>query len=136
MRRVNSLVVLTVLLLTLVPLGFLAERAEATTACCAINANGTPIGTDSFLCNLSAAQTRRLAVGQYEVDFNFASILNFNKTCAIDGHTTGVVLSGECAINDRAGDTSSVFVTTRTSAGVAADRPFNVCIHRQLIIIQ
>ena len=49
-------------------LGLLPEPAHATRACCQINANGTPRFGGSFRCNLSSLETRRLALGLYEVD--------------------------------------------------------------------
>ena len=111
-------------------LGLLPKPAQATTACCQINANGTPRGAGSFRCNLSGAQTRRVALGAYEVDFTAVStdIRNYARSATLDTQTTGS-LTGQIGLADRAGDTSSVFVFTTNSAGGAQDLPFDLCIH-------
>ena len=126
--RLTTLALASMFFFTL--LGLLPKPAQATTACCQINANGTPIAAGSFRCNLSSAQTQRLAVGQYEVDFTAVStdIRNYARSAVLDTQTIGAS-PGEIAVADRAGDTSSVFVATTNSGGAFADRAFDICIH-------
>jgi len=126
--RVTTLALASMFFFTL--LGLLPKPAQATTACCQINANGTPRGAGSFRCNLNGGETRRVAVGQYEVDFTPVStdIRNYARSAVLDTQTTGFT-TGEITVADRAGDTSSIFVATFTSGGGFADRPFDICIH-------
>ncbi|HKA52862.1 MAG TPA: hypothetical protein VKJ47_04305 [Candidatus Binatia bacterium] len=123
MKRVTMFAVAALLL------GVQAQHAQATVACCRLFANGAINGNGSFRCNFSGAETRRLAVGTYEVDFTPASndVRFYAKSATLDTNTGGST-SGEIGIADRAGDVSSVFVTTRTSAGALADRAFDVCL--------
>ena len=139
MRRAQLLVVLGAFVLALVPFAFFAEQAEATSACCRIRSNGTVNVAGSFRCNLAVAETRRLGVGIYEVDFTPLSsdVRGTAKSATPDTQTTGS-LTGEIGVADRAGDTSSVFVQIRSNTGAALDAGFDLCVHRpqSVIIIQ
>ena len=126
--RLTTLALASMFFFTL--LGLLPKPAQATTACCQINANGTPRPAGSFRCTLSSAQTQRVGVGQYEVDFTPVStdIRNYARSAVLDTQSTGFTV-GEITVADRAGDPSSVFVATFTSGGAFADRAFDICIH-------
>jgi hypothetical protein len=130
MLRASAVIVLASLVIALVPFALLTEQAEATVACCQINSNGTPRAAGSFRCNLSGVETRRVAVGQYEVDFSAVStdIRNYSRSAVLDTQTIGSTV-GEITVADRVGDFSSVFVATFSSAGLFADRAFDICIH-------
>ena len=93
-----------------------------------INSNGTVLSC--FRCNISAAQTRRIALGSYEVDFTpFSTNVRARpRTVAIDSHSTGTP-KGFAILADRAGDASSVFIRTTDFSGVTADRAFTLAIY-------
>jgi len=112
-------------------LGLLPKPAQATVACCQINANGTPRGAGSFRCNLSSAETRRLGVGAYEVDFTPVStdIRNYSKSAVLNIHLAGSGPHGIIAVADRLGDLSSVQVSTFSITGAFQDRAFDICLH-------
>ena len=139
MRRAQLLVVLGAFVLALVPFAFLAEQAEATSACCRIRANGTINGAGSFRCNFAVAETRRLGVGIYEVDFTPLSsdVRGAARSATLDTQTTGSA-AGEIGVADRAGDFSSVFVQILSNTGAGLDAGFDLCIHRpqSVIIVQ
>jgi hypothetical protein len=132
MRRTQLLVILAVFVLTLVPFAFLAEQAEATTACCRLRADGTINTAGSFRCNQNVAETRRLSLGNYEVDFSpiSADIRGIARSATLDTQAAGI-LTGEIGVADRAGDTSSVFVEIRDAGGALLDAGFDVCIHKK-----
>jgi hypothetical protein len=130
MRRASAIVVLAAFVIALVPFALMTDQAEAAAACCQINANGTPRASGSFRCNLSSLETRRVGVGSYEVDFTpvATDIRNFARSATLDTQTTGTTV-GEIGLADRAGDLSSVFVSTYGSNGALVDKAFDLCIH-------
>ncbi len=107
----------------------LSVPSDAQSACCRINSNGTPIGAESNRCNLSGLETRRLALGSYEVDFTPLStdVRSFVKLATLDTQAAGSA-TAELGVADRAGDFSSVFVLIRSNANAAVDRGFNLCL--------
>ena len=110
-------------------LGVQVEQAEATRACCRVFANGVARSFGSFGCNLSGAETRRLGLGIYEVDFTFsADIRGFAKSATLDTQGGGTA-TGTIGVADRAGDFSSIFVEIRDEAGANVDRGFDACLH-------
>jgi hypothetical protein len=126
-RQIVSAVFVTVAIL----LGLQVMEAQAQTACCRINgSNGFAIGAESFRCNLSTLETRRLANGQYEVDFTPVStdVTRFVKHATLDTQTTGS-FTGTIGVADRAGDPSSVFVLIQNNAGVNTNAGFNLCLY-------
>jgi hypothetical protein len=124
------MIILVAFVVGLVPIVVTPPQAEAAVACCQINSNGTPRPAGSFRCNLSAFETRRVAVGAYEVDFSAVSsdIRNFPRSAVLDTQTIGQTV-GEITVADRVGDFSSVFVATYNSAGTPQDRSFDICIY-------
>ena len=113
-------------------LGLLPKPAHATLACCQISANGTPNFAGSFRCNLSSLQTRRIALGLYEVDFSPVStdIRNYPRSAVLDTQVTiPTAVAGQIGVSDRFGDFSSILVRTTNSFGVNADSGFDICIH-------
>jgi len=129
MKYIKPITFVTGLMFFFVLLGLLPKQAQATVACAQINANGTPRAAGSFRVNLNGLETRRLGVGQYEVDFTPVStdIRNYVRSAVLDTQTTGT-LTGQIGVADRAGDLSSVWVDTRNSAGAPQDLPFDLCI--------
>ena len=122
-------IVSAVCVATAVLLGIQVMEAQAQTACCRINGiNGFAIGAESFRCNLSGLQTRRLANGQYEVDFLFPDVRQFVKHATLDTQVGGS-FTGTIGVSDRAGDTSSVFVLIQNNAGVNTNAGFNLCLY-------
>jgi len=93
-----------------------------------INSNGTI--NSSWNCNTSAAETRRVAVGAYEVDFTPLStnIGSRPRMAVLDTHTTGST-TGFISVATRAGDPSSVYVLTLATNGANADRSFTLIIY-------
>jgi len=130
MRPVNAMVVLVALLVSLMPFGVLTEQAEAAAACCRIFSNGSVNGNGSFRCNFSSAETRRISLGTYEVDFTPLStdVRVYAKSATLDTQGTGGA-TGEIGVADRSGDFSSVFVQIRNFNGTLVDAGFDVCLH-------
>ena len=113
-------------------LGLLPKPAHATVACCQINANGTLRSAGSFRCNPSGLETRRLALGLYEVDFTPVStdIRNYPRSAVLDTQATiPTAVAGQIGLADRFGDFSSILVRTTNSVGVNVDSGFDICIH-------
>ena len=109
-------------------LGASPHQADAQVACCRITQGGTAIGgAESFRCNLTPTQTRRLGPGHYEVDFLIPDVRPFVKLATIDSQGAAVT-HGAITVADRVGDTSSVDVHTRDLNNVPVDRGFNICL--------
>jgi hypothetical protein len=110
----------------------IAGEVNATSACAAINPDGTVKAgrNESFRVNRAAAETRRLSLGNYEVDFTplGTNITGFARSAVLDTQAVGST-KGEITVADRFGDASSVFVVTTDSAGNNADRGFDLCLH-------
>lgn len=95
-----------------------------------IAVNGTVLSC--FRCNTSAAETRRLGIGFYEVDFTpvATNIRSRPWSATLTTHVvTNTPFLGGIATAHRSGDTSSVLVRTTNSNGVFADRPFTLVIY-------
>ena len=124
MKRVTMFAVAALLL------GVQAQQAQATVACCRLFSSGAINGNGSFRCNFSSAETRRIGLGTYEVDFTPASndVRFYAKSATCDSQSTSTLVGCEINLADRSGDFSSVFVTTRTSNGALADRGFDLCL--------
>ena len=129
MRYAKKLTVVAVSVFALLPLSMQSRDAQAQTACCRIQSNGVPIGAESFRCNLNAGETRRLAAGQYEVDFTpvGADVTRFTRLATLDTQVGGS-FTGTIGVSDRAGDPSSVFVLIQNNAGAGTDAGFNLCL--------
>jgi hypothetical protein len=87
-----------------------------------VNENG------SFARGKGVVSTRRLFTGQYEVLFN-ASI----AACAFGGTVGGTAFvgssaPGEITVQGRISTNNGLYIETKTSAGVAADRSFHVVV--------
>jgi len=92
-----------------------------------ISAAGTV--TQCWRCNTNAAETQKISLGSYEVDFLFATDISTRpRSGQLDTHVTGSAI-GMIGLADRAGDASSVYVKTYNSSGAAADQPFTVVIY-------
>ncbi|MGE0684482.1 MAG: hypothetical protein AB7P69_26700 [Candidatus Binatia bacterium] len=126
MKQIVSVVFMAMAVL----LGIQVMEAQAQVACCKVQSTGTPIGAESFRCNLSALETRRLFAGQYEVDFTPLSttVTKFVKHATLDTQAAGF-FSGTIGVADRVGDTSSVFVLIQNKAGVNTDAGFILCLY-------
>jgi hypothetical protein len=120
-----------------VVLGLLAllpePSAEAQIGCCRVLPDGTAVSATPpavNTCNLSPAQTRRLAAGRYEVDFTPISddVEGFLKFVTCDTINNFGATTCELGTAGRDGDASSVFVRTTNAAGADSDRGFNVCV--------
>jgi hypothetical protein len=94
-----------------------------------INADGTIAAC--WRCNTDIAETRLSTVGNYEVDFTplAPDISGRPRSATIDIHDATSAASGMIDLADRAGDPSSVFVSTSDPAGVSANRPFLLIIY-------
>jgi hypothetical protein len=93
-----------------------------------IDANGT---IDScWRCNKSAAETRKLGTGIYEVDFTPLSsdITSRPRLATIDAHDGLFAPSNIIVVVTRSGDPSSVFVSLISRLGAASDAPFTLLI--------
>lgn len=102
----------------------IANGNGAVKAWAKIDADGTVF--QCWKCNLSAAQTRRLDEGDYEVDFELGNIQARPRLAIIDSHTTTAVTSFGVAVFGSS-DTSTVRVRTRAlSDGVLLDAAFTV----------
>ena len=127
MRQIVAVMFVTVAIL----LGLQVMEAQAQIACCRINgANGSAIGAESFRCNLSTLETRRLGNGTYEVDFTPVStnITRLVKHATLDTQAGGS-FTGTIGVSDRLGDPSSVFVLIQNNAGVNTNAGFNLCLY-------
>jgi hypothetical protein len=129
MQHVKPVILVVVAVCTVLLLGWQPQPAEAQTACCRIFSNGAAIFAESFRCNTSSAETRRLALGTYEVDFTPVStdIRPFVRLATVDSQSTGTG-TAEISAVDRSGDTSSLFIQTRSNTGALVDIGFNVCL--------
>lgn len=99
----------------------------------AINSTGTVAGGASV--NLNALETRRLGVGNYEVDFrnpcqDVRAVSGFARHIQIDTLTSGSAPPIVCTTADRAGDISSVWVVCYDLTGAPADTSFFLTITR------
>ena len=89
-----------------------------------INSDGTV--ASCWRCNTNVLETRRIATGQYEVDFTFTTDITTRPMSAtVDSHTAGSVWYGDVNIGYRSGDTSSAWVITRYE-DANYDRPFTI----------
>lgn len=129
MQHLKPLACVVVAVFTVLLLGWQPQPADAQTACCRIQSSGVPIGAESFRCNLSGLETRRVALGNYEVDFTPVStdVRPFVRLATLDTQAAGSI-NAEIGVADRAGDNSSVFVSIRNNAGAAVDGGFNICL--------
>ena len=91
-----------------------------------INSTGTI--QSCFRCNLSTAETRKLATGQYEVDFtSVGTSIATRPVLCTPGHTSSNVLGGrQISCTLRTGDLSSIFVATNNSSGSLLDSNFTI----------
>ena len=94
-----------------------------------INADGTI--ASCWRCNTDPNQTRRVAVGQFEVDFSplGPDITERPRTVILDALATGTAPEGIARVADRNGDASSVFVGPDDLTGAGVDLPFVVVIY-------
>jgi hypothetical protein len=111
-------------------LGGQPEQAAAQQACCRITPGGTAIAAESFKCNTNSAETRRLAPGQYEVDFTplNTDVRRFVRLCTIDSQTNANSEALGITCVDRFGDNSSIFVRIQDQNGNVTNEGFNACL--------
>ena len=129
MQHMKPLAFVVVAVITVLLLGWQPQPADAQIACCRIQSTGVPIGAESWRCNLSNLETRRIALGQYEVDYTPVStdVRQFVRLATLDTQAFGSI-NAEIGVADRAGDNSSVFVSIRNNAGAFVDGGFNLCL--------
>ena len=93
-----------------------------------INADGSV--ASCYRCDPSAAETRRLSTGNYEVDFTpvGTDVSSRPWTCSLG---TGAVFGaiGQIGCVQRSGDPSSLFVNIRGTTGLAADVAYTVVVY-------
>jgi len=93
-----------------------------------INSTGTI--SSSYRTNTSASETRKVATGQYEVDF-FPSYFNtYDRPvlCTIGHSGSTAFYASEISCTQRSGDPSSIYVVTRHYAGSVVDSNFTIVI--------
>ena len=96
-----------------------------------INANGTV--SSCYNCNTDSAETRRIGVGRYEVDFLLGDITGRPRLATLDTDGTTPVM-GFISLSNHPTDDSSVHVFTVDVGGAlqdpdSADRAFTLIIY-------
>ncbi|GIJ78288.1 hypothetical protein SAMN05443287_101118 [Micromonospora phaseoli] len=87
-----------------------------------VNANGTKAR--------GAGVVIKYGVGQYEVQFGSNVTTGVYVATIGDAGSCCVPPAGEVSVAPRLLTPNGVFIQTRNSAGVAADRPFHLLVHR------
>jgi hypothetical protein len=93
-----------------------------------INSTGTV--ASCYRCSAAAADTNRIVLGAYEVDFTpvGTDISGRPWTCSLgNGAVFGAI--GQIGCVQRSGDPSSIFVDIRNTTGAAADAAFTVVVY-------